>query len=211
MKKIPFIAVEGVIGVGKTSLAERLASHFGYNLLKEIVDENPFLSKFYDDIDEWSFQTEMFFLCNRYKQLGDIRDKFIANDKPIVADYHIFKNRIFAKLTLPEFEYNKYEKMYHTLVDDMPTPNMIIFLDANLPTLEKRIAMRARSFEQSIDPAYLQNLVDDYRAFIKAFERTHPDVPIIRLNADDLDFVHSTDDWNEVLKTIENTFYLPTR
>lgn len=96
MTGVPFITVEGPIGVGKTSLAKEISTHMQLHLLKEIVDENPFLGKFYEDIDEWSFQTEMFFLCNRYKQLEDINIKYLNQRKPVVADYHIFKNLIFC-------------------------------------------------------------------------------------------------------------------
>ena len=112
---VPFITVEGPIGVGKTSLSKAVSESFEYHLLKEIVDENPFLGKFYENIDEWSFQTEMFFLCNRYKQLTDIKNHIIADQKPVVADYHIFKNLIFAKRTLKETEYKKYESIYNIL------------------------------------------------------------------------------------------------
>src|SRR5699024_4727712 len=94
MKDVPFIAIEGPIGAGKTSLAKKLAYHFNMHLLKEIVEENPFLAKFYDNIEEWSFQTEMFFLCNRYKQLEDIEKKYLNKHKAVVADYHISKNMI---------------------------------------------------------------------------------------------------------------------
>ena len=97
---VPFIAVEGPIGVGKTSLSKAIADTQQFHQLKEIVDENPFLNKFYDNIEEWSFQTEMFFLCNRYKQLSDTKTEILIEQKPVVADYHIFKNLIFAKRTL---------------------------------------------------------------------------------------------------------------
>src|SRR6478609_759331 len=91
MQGTPFISVEGPIGVGKTSLAKEIAQAFQFEILKEIVDENPFLGKFYENINEWSFQTEMFFLCNRYKQLEDIQKGFLSYKKPVVADYHIMK------------------------------------------------------------------------------------------------------------------------
>ena len=124
---VPFVTVEGPIGVGKTSLSKAVADTFEYHLLKEIVDENPFLNKFYEDIAEWSFQTEMFFLCNRYKQLSDIKKKLLSNSSPVVADYHIFKNLIFAKRTLNPEEYDKYEAIYKILTADMPKPNMVIY------------------------------------------------------------------------------------
>ena len=126
MKHIPFITVEGPIGVGKTTLSKKISEHFQYNILREIVDENPFLGKFYEDIDEWSFQTEMFFLCNRYKQLEDIELKYIQNNQPVVADYHIFKNLIFAQRTIKESQFSKYKDIYSILTSDMPRPNMVI-------------------------------------------------------------------------------------
>lgn len=147
---IPFITVEGPIGVGKTSLAKAISAKYQFALLKEIVDENPFLNKFYEDIAEWSFQTEMFFLCNRYKQLSDIEKKYLSKENPVVADYHIFKNLIFAKRTLSEVEYEKYESIYQILTKDMPVPNMVIYIDASIDVLLSRIDMRGRDFEKKL-------------------------------------------------------------
>jgi deoxyguanosine kinase len=144
MGGIPFITVEGPIGVGKTSLAKAISEKFQYALLKEIVDENPFLGKFYENIEEWSFQTEMFFLCNRYKQLVDINNHYLNKNKPVVADYHIFKNLIFAQRTLNQNEYQKYLKIYEILTGDMPKPNVIIYLNASLETLLDRIELREK-------------------------------------------------------------------
>lgn len=163
MTGVPFITVEGPIGVGKTSLAKEISTHMQLHLLKEIVDENPFLGKFYEDIDEWSFQTEMFFLCNRYKQLEDINIKYLNQRKPVVADYHIFKNVIFASRTLKDSQYDKYMQIYRILTQDMPVPNVIVYLTASLETLQKRIAMRGREFEKNMDPNYLLQLTKDYR------------------------------------------------
>ena len=174
---VPFITVEGPIGVGKTTLSKAIAESQRFHQLSEIVDENPFLNKFYEDIEEWSFQTEMFFLCNRYKQLSDIQKKFISQQQPVVADYHIFKNLIFARRSLPANEYAKYEEIYHILTKDMPVPNVIIYLHATLDTLMKRIALRGREFERNIDPSYLQQLSEDYEQFIADFEVAHPEHP----------------------------------
>lgn len=199
---VPFIAVEGPIGVGKTSLACEIAETHRFRLLKEIVDENPFLNKFYEDIDEWSFQTEMFFLCNRYKQLGDMK-KALQDQQPIVADYHIFKNLIFSKRTLQPAEYEKYEQIYTILTADMPMPNVIVYLHAGLDTLMKRIAMRGREFEKNMDPAYMKQLSDDYEVFIDRFEKAHPDIPVLRFNGDQYDFVHNLGDRKYILEQID--------
>ena len=202
---VPFITVEGPIGVGKTSLTKALSAQHQFQLLKEIVDENPFLNKFYEDIEEWSFQTEMFFLCNRYKQLSDIQKKFISNQEPVVADYHIFKNLIFAKRTLPEEEYAKYEAIYKILTADMPKPNMVIYLHASRDTLMKRIKLRGREFEQMITPDYMEQLSADYHEFIERFEREHPEIPVLRFNGDELDFVQNRSDLEVILTHVEGT------
>ena len=200
---IPFITVEGPIGVGKTSLSKAIAEHYHYHLLKEIVDENPFLGKFYEDIDEWSFQTEMFFLCNRYKQLSDINNHILANQSPVVADYHIFKNLIFAKRTLKASEYDKYEAIYKILTADMPVPNMVVYLHASIDTLMERNAKRGREFEKMITREYMEQLAADYHVFIDHFERMHPEIPVIRLNGDALDFVEREDDLQYILQLIQ--------
>lgn len=199
---VPFITVEGPIGVGKTSLSKAVSQMFDFHLLKEIVDENPFLGKFYENIDEWSFQTEMFFLCNRYKQLADI-NQILEQQGSVVADYHIFKNLIFAKRTLKPSEYEKYEAIYQILTADMPKPNMVIYLHASLDTLMKRIAMRGREFEKNITRDYMEQLASDYHTFIGHFEKMHPEIPVIQLNGDELDFVKNEDDLQYVLKVVE--------
>ncbi|GEN85027.1 deoxyguanosine kinase [Sporosarcina luteola] len=202
---VPFITVEGPIGVGKTTLSKAIAEAQQFHQLSEIVDENPFLNKFYDDIEEWSFQTEMFFLCNRYKQLSDIQKKYLSKQQPVVADYHTFKNLIFARRTLPADEYAKYEEIYHILTRDMPVPNVIIYLHASLDTLMKRIALRGRDFERKIDPAYLQQLADDYEVFIADFEAAHPDIPVLRFNGDEIDFVCDMGDLQLILNKVDET------
>ena len=203
---VPFITVEGPIGVGKTSLSKAVSQTFDFHLLKEIVDENPFLGKFYENINEWSFQTEMFFLCNRYKQLSDI-NQILENEGPVVADYHIFKNLIFAKRTLQPSEYEKYEAIYKILTADMPRPNMVIYLHASLDTLMKRIAMRGREFEKMISRDYMEQLAADYHEFIQHFEKMHPEIPVIQLNGDQLDFVKNPEDLQYVLKLVEEKLH----
>ncbi|AYF04250.1 TPA: deoxynucleoside kinase [Bacillus cereus] len=205
MTGVPFITVEGPIGVGKTSLAKEISTHMQLHLLKEIVDENPFLGKFYEDIDEWSFQTEMFFLCNRYKQLEDINIKYLNQRKPVVADYHIFKNLIFASRTLKDSQYDKYMQIYRILTQDMPVPNVIVYLTASLETLQARIAKRGREFEKNMDPNYLLQLTKDYETAMDTFKKDHPDIPVLKFNGDDMDFVKNPDDLNVILSALQNT------
>ncbi|MBO1628421.1 deoxynucleoside kinase [Bacillus arachidis] len=211
MTGVPFITVEGPIGVGKTSLAKEISTHMQLHLLKEIVDENPFLGKFYENIEEWSFQTEMFFLCNRYKQLEDINIKYLNQRKPVVADYHIFKNLIFASRTLKDAQYDKYMQIYRILTQDMPVPNVIVYLTASLETLQKRIAMRGREFEKNMDPNYLLQLTKDYETAMDAFKKDHPDIPVLKFNGDNMDFVKNSEDLNVILSTLQNTLSKGTK
>jgi len=208
---VPFITVEGPIGVGKTSLAKEISTHMQLHLLKEIVDENPFLGKFYENIEEWSFQTEMFFLCNRYKQLEDINIKYLNQRKPVVADYHILKNLIFASRSLKDAQYDKYMQIYRILTQDMPVPNVIVYLTASLETLQKRIAMRGREFEKNMDPNYLLQLTKDYETAMDAFKKDHPDIPVLKFNGDNMDFVKNSDDLNVILSTLQNTLLKGTK
>jgi len=203
MDRVPFIAIEGPIGIGKTSLAKKLSDHFDFHLLKEIVEENPFLGKFYDDIDEWSFQTEMFFLCNRFKQLEDIENKYLAMNKSVVSDYHISKNMIFAKRTLQADKFEKYEQIYHILTADMPVPNMLIYLHASLDTILNRIKLRGREIEQNIKASYLAQLAEDYEAYMNEFEIMHPNIPVIRINGDEMDFVKNQVDLDAIIKQVQ--------
>ncbi|TYR78153.1 deoxynucleoside kinase [Priestia megaterium] len=205
MGETPFITVEGPIGVGKTSLAKAVAEAFQFQLLKEIVDENPFLGKFYENIEEWSFQTEMFFLCNRYKQLEDIQKNFLQQHQAVVADYHIMKNMIFAEQTLKDEQYQKYVQIYHILTNDMPKPNIIIYLNASLTTLLERIKMRGREIEKNIDPSYLAQLSYDYEASMLKFEQDHPDVTILRYNGDEIDFVKNKEHLDHILSDIKDS------
>lgn len=204
MNEVPFITVEGPIGVGKTSLAKAISEHYRYTLLLEIVDENPFLERFYENLEEWSFQTEMFFLCNRYKQLGDIKEHFLNKNIPVVADYHIYKNIIFARRTLKQDDYTKYLEIYNILTADMPRPNIMIYLQASLDTLLSRIDHRGRSQEKNISPDYLQQLSLDYEQAMIDFEKKNPTIPILRLNGDNMDFVNNKQDLDNIFKQLNS-------
>lgn len=203
MQHQPFIAIEGPIGVGKTSLAQAISKSFQFHLIKEIVEENPFLGKFYENIADYSFQTEMFFLTHRFQQLETVRDHYISQDKPVVSDYHVFKNKIFAARTLKEEHYNKYQVIYDVLTEDLPMPNVIIYLKASLDTLLKRVHKRAREVEKFITPEYLERLSTDYEVFMKAFSKAHPEIPILTFNGDELDFIENQKDLFYIFKKVD--------
>lgn len=193
----PFIAIEGPIGVGKSSLAHKLSQTLNYYEEREIIDENPFLSDFYDDISKWSFQTEMFFLCNRYKQAKDIAKM----TQGVVSDYHIYKNKIFARNTLDDTEFDKFDRIFNILTEDIQMPNMIIFLDAHLDVLKQRIAKRNRSFEHQIEDDYLLTLKQDYLAFYNSLKQNGENV--ILINTSEIDFVNNEADYDYILEQIK--------
>ncbi|KGP79843.1 MULTISPECIES: deoxynucleoside kinase [unclassified Paenibacillus] len=203
MKSAPFIAVEGPIGAGKTTLATMLSQELNLPLVKEIVEENPFLASFYQDIDEWSFQLEMFFLCNRFKQLEDTGAHYIQQNTPVISDYHIYKNMIFADRTLKGTKRDKYRQIYHLLTDDLPKPNLVLYIEAELETLMQRINKRGRSFEQDMDPAYMEQLIADYKTGM-AYLANSPNRPIIiKVNAEQLDFVEHPEHFKQIVNQVK--------
>lgn len=203
MKHAPFIAVEGPIGAGKTTLASMLSTELHMPIIKEIVEENPFLDKFYQNIDEWSFQLEMFFLCNRYKQLEDTGLQYIEKAQPVIFDYHIYKNLIFAERTLKGIKLDKYRQIYHLLTDDMPKPDIIIYIRADLDTLLGRIRRRARSFEQEMDPAYLKQLITDYDQGIQFLAEQPPSPRILTINGNEIDFVENQAQFEQIVSDVK--------
>lgn len=167
--------------------------------------ENPFLDKFYDNIDEWAFQTEMFFLTNRYKQLSDIQKYYLNENQSVISDYHLFKNVLFSKMTLDSYNFEKYLRVYQILEEDLPKPNVIIVLNASLETILTRIKKRNRHFEQKIDPQYLQTLIDSYHDYTLSMKQNHENIPIIEINGDTLDFVANPEDLAIIIEKIDQT------
>ncbi|PYE42719.1 deoxynucleoside kinase [Paenibacillus barcinonensis] len=203
MKSAPFIAVEGPIGAGKTTLATMLSQELNLPLVKEIVEENPFLASFYQNIDEWSFQLEMFFLCNRFKQLEDTGAHFIKQNSPVISDYHIYKNMIFAERTLKGTKRDKYRQIYHLLTDDLPKPNLVLYIEAELDTLMYRINKRGRSFEQNMDPAYMKQLIADYKTGMDTLAKGENPPLILKINAEQLDFVQYPEHFRQIVNQVK--------
>ncbi len=181
-----FIVVEGPIGVGKTTLARRLAASFGCDLLLEGADENPFLERFYRDPRSAALQTQLFFLFQRAEQLRGLRqgDMF----RPVhVADYLMEKDRLFAELTLDEEEFRLYEQVYAHVTLDAPTPDLVIYLQAPVEVLLQRIAERGRAYERPMAADYLQRLSDRYTEFFHHYDAS----PLLIVNAAAIDFAHN--------------------
>lgn len=203
-----FIAIEGPIGVGKTTLANILNNHFNCTLLREIVEENPFLSKFYTDIKEYALQTESFFLFNRIKQLEDAEKNLLSQGTSIVSDYHIIKNLIFAGITLDNMQFYKYKQMYNIFINDLPQPDIIIYLNSNTDVLMNRIAMRDRSFERQMDRNYIQELSTEYKYYFNPLSIKHNFVGkeplILEIDNSNLDFLNNDNDRKFIIKKVED-------
>ncbi len=204
-----FIAIEGPIGVGKTTLANILNNHFNCTLLREIVEENPFLSKFYTDIKEYALQTESFFLFNRIKQLEDAEKNLLSQGTNVVSDYHIIKNLIFAGITLDNMQFYKYKQMYNIFINDLPQPDIIIYLNSNTDVLMNRIAMRDRSFERQMDRNYIQELSTEYKYYFNPLSIKHNFVGkeplILEIDNSNLDFLNNDNDRKFIIKKVEDS------
>jgi deoxyguanosine kinase len=177
-----FVAVEGPIGVGKTTLAQRLAAHLHAGALLEVVEENPFLQSFYQDIRGRAFQTQMFFLLSRHRQQQSIATTLAAGGS-VVADYTFAKDRLFAGLTLDDAELVLYENVYELIAPLVPQPDAVVYLRARVDTLLRRIEARGRSFERDVTPAYLTRLSDAYETLFGGFDAA----PVIFVDSERLD------------------------
>ncbi|MBE3550710.1 MAG: Deoxyadenosine kinase [Brockia lithotrophica] len=196
-----FVAVEGPIGVGKTSLASLIHEEFGYHLLLETVADNPLLPLFYRDRQRWALHIETFFLVDRMEQLERTRE--LLPHTPVVSDYHILKNLIFSRENLPPRTYAKYETLYRIYTEDLPRPNVIVYLRASLATLQYRIALRGREYEKDMDPAYLERIRLAYEAYFADAPKRHPEAKILTFDGDRLDFVHDPEAHRFVMAELE--------
>ena len=178
-----FLAIEGVIGVGKTTLARLLQPRFDAELLLEAFEENPFLSDFYADRARYAFQTQMFFLLSRYRQQQAASTLLARN--PLIADYTFAKDSMFAQMNLDGDELDVYGQLYNVLADRTPVPDLVVYLRADTDLLMLRIAMRDRAYEREMDRAYIEALRQAYEQHFAAYTQT----PLLVIDANDLDYV----------------------
>jgi deoxyguanosine kinase len=198
--KPDFIVVEGPIGVGKTTLAKKLAESFNSHVLLEGVDENPFIERFYQDPRSAALQTQLFFLFQRARQMQELRQADLF--RPVrVADFIMEKDRLFAELTLDEEEFKLYEQVYQHVTIDAPLPDLVIYLQAPVDILLKRVAKRGRGYERNLDSRYLERLVESYTRFFYDYSQS----PLLIVNAAELDLAENESDYVLLLEQIQKT------
>ncbi|MFQ5669381.1 MAG: deoxynucleoside kinase [Acidobacteriota bacterium] len=203
-----YIAVEGAIGVGKTSLVEALAARFESAKVLEKI-ENPFLENFYNDRSGAAFQAQLFFLLNRYRQLCDLKQKDLFS-RMVIADYVLEKDKIFAYLTLTDDELLIYDKLFSLLEDQVPRPDMVIYLQAGTQVLMDRIRKRCRSYEANLSEKYVAEVNRSYNHYFFHYDAT----PLLVVDTSEIDFVHREDDLEELIEQIRNMergvqYYVP--
>jgi len=192
-----YIAIEGVIGVGKTTLARLLQPRFDSEILLEVFEENPFLSDFYGDRQRYAFQTQIFFLLSRYHQQRRSVPQMLATGRSLISDYTFAKDALFARTNLKGDELDMYHRVHEALAEKITPPDLLVYLRASIDTLMQRIATRDRSYERNMERRYIETL---NQAYEEHFSSPGKDLPILVIDSNPLDFVHSPDH----LKIIEN-------
>ncbi len=209
MKNLQYIAIEGVIGVGKTSLCNLFAKHMAGQELLEKHEENPFLEEFYENPQRFAFQTQMFFLLCRYRQQVEIKQQDLFHSV-LIADYIFAKDRIFASLTLDEREFLLYDRIAGILERDIIKPDLVIYLQSNTQRLMSNIHLRGRSYEKKITDDYIRSLVEAYNHYFFHYS----DTPLLVIDTTQIDFVNSEQDLKNLLAQISKPlggtkFYIP--
>jgi deoxyguanosine kinase len=206
-----YIAIEGVIGAGKTSLARLLAERMNANLVFEASEENPYLEDFYRDPRRFGFQLQLFFLITRYRQLLNIpqRDLFHSH---LIADYLFAKDKIFAYLNLERRDLILYEKVATLMEKELPKPDLAIYLQSSTDRLIEHIRQRNRKYERNISPDYIRQLNEAYNTYFFHYKET----PLLVVNTSEIDFVRNAEDLEDLIRQIENPpvgvkYYVPRK
>ena len=199
MERHRYIAIEGPIGAGKTSLAQRLAARMGAELLLEQPDENPFLARFYQDMARYALQTQLFFLFQRVHQLEPLAQRDLFR-RATIADFLIDKDPLFASLTLSPDELALYQRVYEALRPQAPAPDLVIYLQAPTETLVERVRRRAAPFERGIEEAYLALLAESYARFFYHYSAA----PVLIVNSQSLNFVERDADFELLFERMQS-------
>jgi deoxyguanosine kinase len=200
-----YLAIEGVIGVGKTTLARLLQPSLGSELQLEVFEENPFLSDFYGDRERYAFQTQMFFLLSRYHQQRSAVPSMLAEGH-LIADYTFEKDALFARINLRGDELEMYYRVHQALAEKIPLPNLVVYLRASTDNLMKRIAQRDRPYERQMESSYIAELNQAYDAY---FSDSQHQTPVLVIDTNDLNFVSESEHLKWVENRIRQTLKLP--
>lgn len=195
--KVKYIAIEGVIGAGKTALAIKLRDKLNAQLILEQFEENPFLESFYSNRKRYAFQTQMFFLVNRFKQQQELNQEDLFTEYT-VCDYLFEKDKIFAYLNLSNDELKLYENIFPSLSRDLRKPDLVVYLQSSIERLLYNIKKRSRKIERNLSHSYIEELADAYNHFFFRYNTT----PLLIVNSTDIDFVHSDEDFEELYRQI---------
>lgn len=206
-----YLAVEGVIGAGKTALAEKLAEHFNARMLLEKIEENPFLEKYYKDPAAHRFQTQVHFLISRYRELRQLVELDLFHSM-VITDYTFAKDKIYAYLNLDDDELLLYERLLPVMEQAVPEPDLVVYLQADVKTLRARIEEKGRIFERRLSWDYLARLNEAYNYFFFHYA----DSPLLVVNSDNVNFERDGDEFLGLVKQIENPprgtgYYVPGR
>ncbi|HNS34778.1 MAG TPA: deoxynucleoside kinase [Mesotoga sp.] len=193
-----YVSVEGVIGVGKTTLVKLLSQKYTMPTVLEVVEENPFLTNFYEDMDRWAFQTQLFFLISRFDQQSLLK-KAASQGQGVISDYAFVKDHLFASLTLKGEQLRLYEKIFNALKEQVLHPDLIVYLFAEVDILMNRIALRDRPFERRMDRTYISMLSDAYENYMKDVTESQ----VLRIDTSNIDFVRNPEDLKKVFERIE--------
>ena len=194
-----YISIEGVIGVGKTTLARLLQDSFQAEVLLEVFEENPFLTKFYEDRARYAFQTQIFFLLSRYHQQNRFVPDALSRGKNLITDYTFAKDALFARINLEGDELEMYYNAHDALAEKIPRPDLVVYLSADTKILMERIAMRDRPYERNMEEAYIATLNQAYEDF---FDNYFQGVPVLRVDTNKLNIVSSESDRGQIEKQI---------
>ena len=194
-----YMAIEGAIGVGKTSLAKILANQFGWRLVQEEVGHNPFLERFYENPRKFAFQTQLFFLLSRYRQQRELAQGNLF-EKGVVSDYVLAKDKIFALINLEDDEISLYDSIYRLLVPTVPRPDLVIYLQARPEVLISRVRKRGVEYERNISLDYLKTLSDAYNEYFFHYNET----PLLVVNTSEIDFVESPRDLEHLVREVKS-------
>ena len=196
-----FIAIAGNVGVGKSTLTAKLAQRFNWTPFYEAVDDNPYLFDFYQDMQRWSFHSQIYFLSRRLRHHKDLmrHPNHVVQDRTVYEDAEIFAQNLYRQGNMHARDYASYRELYEVMVELLPPPTLMVYLKAGVPTLMRRIAKRGRDFERDISPDYLAQLNTLYNNWIASFTLC----PVLTINADQLNFVRSKADFEEIAKQIQ--------